>query len=81
MLADILDYAVVDDFCASVLKRIRDHDAANGSPLMPTVVSLVRHGGRLQPAVQIPVWERVRSRFVLKIPIAAPEFRHQRRSP
>lgn len=49
ILSEMLDYSLVNDYCRAVLSGIRQHDATQSAPLMPTLQALVRHGGRPQP--------------------------------
>jgi sugar diacid utilization regulator len=50
LLADALEYKPTRDFAAAVLLPIINYDAKHSTPLMPTLVALLRSGGRLQQA-------------------------------
>ena len=49
ILSEMLDYTLVSTYCRTVLDGIRQHDATQSAPLLPTLQALVRHGGRPQP--------------------------------
>jgi DNA-binding PucR family transcriptional regulator len=49
ILSEMLDYALVDGYCRAVLSNVRQHDKTQAAVLMPTLQSLVQHGGRPQP--------------------------------
>jgi len=50
VLWGLLDFSAAETFCTATLDAIREHDRKSSSPLLPTLIVLLRHGGRLQPA-------------------------------
>ncbi|MGF7160765.1 purine catabolism regulator [Rhodoligotrophos appendicifer] len=48
VLADLLDHGLAEDFLKTVLGAIHAYDQQSSTPLMPTLASLARNGGRPQ---------------------------------